>query len=122
MQGFIVLNMTGEDALNVINNNFTELYGSVPLPIKLPGQAANFQVAIPANTMITGISLSATAGAPSITIGITAGGTEILPETAIGNSQPIQPVYYAQNAIVLYFTFTQPGSISARVDVIKNYY
>lgn len=122
-QLFITLGMKGDDAKDVINNNFTELYGAIPTPVKLPGEVTNFTKDLPANTMITGISLLALVNNPTIRIGITPNGQEILPDTVTGPSQDLNAQYYCQDATTLYFTFVQgPGAIGARVNVVYNYY
>lgn len=113
--------MTGQAALNVINGNFTELYGNLQPPVKLLGVNANTQQAIPAGAKVVGISISGTAGAPVLRIGITANGTEILPDTSIGNSQDVQPDEYFQNAGNLYFTLSG-GTVNIRIDIIPNFY
>lgn len=120
-QGLIVLNMTGEAALEVINGNFTELYENLPTTYKLPGIAVNTQQAIDANTMIKEISLSGTAGAPVVRIGTTPNGEDILPDTQVGNSLPILQRVYFPNAGNLYFTISD-GTVSIRIEYQGNYY
>lgn len=120
-QQYIVLNMTGQAALNVLNSNFTELYSNLPQVLKLPGVSVNTAQAINADTMVTLIAMSGTAGAPIVRIGLTPNGTEILPDTAIGNSQPDIVTQYFPAAGTLYFTVSG-GTISIRIEFTPNYY
>lgn len=113
--------MTGQDALNVINGNFTELYANLPQVTKLPGVIANTIQAIDADTMVSLIAMSGTAGAPIVRIGITPNGTEILPDTAIGNNQPVDANQYFPAAGSIYFTVAG-GTISIRIEYTENYY
>lgn len=120
-QQFIVLNMLGEDALTVLNSNFTELYASIVAPWKLPGVSANTMQAVASDTMVTNISISGTAGAPVMRIGITPNGTEIMPDVSIGNSQLITADEYFQGAGNLYFTVSG-GTVNIRIEYEPKYY
>jgi hypothetical protein len=123
-QGFIVENMGGDAALLVINGNFTELYNNLPQVYKLPGISVNTQQAIAANTMVKNISISGTAGAPVLRIGITPNGEQILPDTPIGNSLPDTVMQYYQDAGFVYFTISGPAgsTVSIRIEYQENYY
>lgn len=113
--------MTGQAALTVINGNFTELYENLPQVAKLPGISINTTQAFDADTMVTFIALSGTAGAPVVRIGLTPNGQELLPDTAIGNSQPVNVGQYFPAAGNIYFTVTL-GTVSIRIEYTENYY
>lgn len=121
-QQFIIVGTTGgTDAAAIINGNFSELYGALQPPVKLNGVNVNTQQPLLANSKVIEIDMSGTAGAPLVRIGLTPNGQEILPDTLIGNSQPVEPGYYSQNGDTLYFTVTG-GTISVRMVIINNYY
>ncbi len=119
-QQYIFLDQTGLSALNVLNQNFTELYGAITLPIKIPGISSNVDVIIPANTFIPFIFLTAVSGNPIVNIGLTPDGGEILPTYAISPFLPVQAQQYFLGAGNLYFTITG-GEVNIRIDVIYNY-
>lgn len=116
--------MRGDDALGVINGNFSELYGNLPETYKLPGTLVNTQQAIVANTMVKNISLSGTAGAPIMRIGITPNGEELLPDSPIGNSFPVNAMQYFPDDGFLYFTISGPAgsAVSIRIEYQSKYY
>lgn len=84
---------------------------------------ANTQLQIPANTFIPAIALQTVpgTGTPSVRIGITDGGSEICPDVQPGVFQLITSQYYCEAQTTLYFTYTGPGIINARVDQVRNY-
>jgi hypothetical protein len=112
---------SGLTVRNGLNSMFTELYASILIPIKAQGVNANRIQAIPLNTFVAGISLSATSGAPTVNIGTTPGGSDLLPATLIGNSQIVLPQLYFQAAGNIYFTVSG-GVFSYRIDVQYNYF
>jgi hypothetical protein len=120
-QGLIVANMSGQAALDVINNNFTELYNSIPVVLRLKNVLANTQQAIAANTKIVTIDIAGIAGAPTMRIGLTPNGTEIMDDTPIGNLVPVVPDYYAADASILYFTIAG-GTVNIRIGLILNFF
>lgn len=113
--------ISGDQAKDIINGNFTELYQNLPQVTKLPGMNANTQQAVAADTMVTFIAVSGVAGTPLLRIGITPNGQEILPDTEIGSSQPINAMQYFGGAGNLYFTLSG-GTINARIEYKPNYY
>lgn len=106
---------------NALNAMFTELYSNIAQPIRKPGIAGNTTQDMAADTYVSDIAVSGIAGAPILRIGITPNGQELLPDTAVGNSLPVQTDYYFQNAGTLYFTLSG-GTINIRIDYIPNYY
>lgn len=115
---------SGLDVRTALNNMLQELYGSIPTPLKFPGESINFQVLIPANTRISTISMVAIAGGPTIRIGTAPNGQDILPDVVLNaNSQDIQVNTYFAADTTIYFTFSgAAGTINARIGVINNYY
>jgi hypothetical protein len=121
MQQSIVEGMSGQAALEVINGNFTELYGALTFPVKLPGLNANTTYAVPANAFISEIDILATSGAPSVNIGTTPNGTDILDVTQPANFAHAEvEAYYAASA-PMYITISG-GTISFRMLITLNYF
>ena len=113
----------GLSARDAINGNFTELYASLPIPIKIAGMNANYNQAIAANAMVAAIAIAPISGGPiTLRIGITANGQEIFPDTAISGFTPVQAQQYYASAGTLYFTFTSgTGTLNVLIDVLNNY-
>ena len=120
-QAYIVLGQTGEDALTVLNGNFTQLFGALTVPFKLTGVSGAFTQSIPANTFVTNISLTPIGGTPMINIGLTNNGGEILPTMQITQFTLIAAQQYFQNAGLIYFNTSGIGSFNIRIDYIANY-
>jgi hypothetical protein len=120
-QTIINNNDSGLTVRTELNAMFTELYGSIIAPIKVPGVGANYAQPIPANTFIQDVSLSAGTGAPLVRVGLNPGGSELMPDTLIGNSTILNVQYYMQAFGNIYFTVSG-GTFSFRVDVQYNYY
>lgn len=121
-QQLITVDVTnGEQAADIINGNFTELYNSLTVPIKLKNVQANTQQAIAANTKVLTIDISGTAGSPTLRIGTTPNGIEIMDDTEIGNSQPVNVDLYFPDAGTIYFTLSG-GTVSIRIAVILNFF
>jgi hypothetical protein len=112
---------TGLNARNKINGNFTELYGAIVQPLKLPGVSANTTQAINANTFIQSISLSATSGTPTIRIGTTANGTDVMLDTKPGSFTQTTIQRYFSAAATLYITVTG-GTVNIRIDLLNGFY
>lgn len=124
-QQLIVPGVTnGQQASDIINGNFSELYASLPVPIRLKNVNVNTNQLIAANTKIVAIDISGTAGAPVLRVGLTPNGTELLPDTPIGNTYPLEPNYYSAAGDTLYFTISGPAgsTVSIRITQILNFY
>jgi len=108
-----------------LNGNFTELYGAIPLPVKLPNQAANTNYPIPPNTLIQFILIQWAEGDPVLRIGTTAGGNEIMDDTPItvDMAQDPLPVNIMRpigvDGIQLYFTIAG-GNVNLSLFMLKN--
>lgn len=113
---------SGLDTRTALNNMLQELYGSIATPVKLPGETANFNSNFPANTMIRSISIVALVNTPTVRIGTTPNGEEIMPDTVTGDSIDVTVNYYCKVATILYFTFADAGAVNFRVNVVNNYY
>lgn len=114
-------NDTGLVIRTALNAMFTELYGAIPVPIKLPGEMGNFSQLIPANTFLAVISISATNGTPVIRIGTTPNGTDVLTDTTINGFNQVQQDAYYVTDTTLYFTLSG-GIVNIRLDVLQNFY
>ena len=131
----------GDDKVIWVNKNFstaTTIYfqidgeisfdiicqGSVPSPPiqvkEFQSMAAAFTFDIPADTYIYQIFSDIVLSTPSISVGTTLGGVDIVPNTLISNATlPIVTKYFA-TATTLYFTPTG-GTANFRLDVGYNY-
>lgn len=115
----------GESGLNVrnaLNSMFTELYGSVVVPVKLPGLSGNSTFTVPANSYLGIISAATVSGAPVLRIGTTANGQDILADQLVGTLAQAQANLYCAADTVLYFTITGGGTINIRMDILNNYF
>ena len=107
-------------AFTKVNANFSELYAQIPVPTILVNQTGSVQQSITSNTWIDKIVVTPQIGTPSIMIGTTSGGSDLLANTLVGSSlvQMIQSLYLS--GVNLYFTITS-GNINIRIDNIPNY-
>lgn len=125
-QQFIVVGVTsGTTGAAVINDNFTELYNALTLPLKFPGQAATFQTVIPANTKIISADIVLVSGAGTVAIGLTPNGTDFTPLGPIspdGNGQEVLMNQYFAQATTLYITITGGATYSFRFNAIYNFF
>jgi hypothetical protein len=106
---------------NALNGMFTELYSAVVLPLKLTGINANTQQAIPVDTFLQAIYISATVGTPTIRIGTTPNGEEICPDVQPGAFQSVIVQQYFASGTTLYITMSG-GTVNIRFDVIQDFY
>jgi hypothetical protein len=122
-QQYISIGITGQQAQDIINGNFTELYNGATKLVKYSNQSANFTATIPANAYAWKIFLQLQSGSPTVRIGTTPNGTDILPDVSVtssdcpGNSSEI-PV--KTSSYPLYFTITGTGAINATIFEILN--
>lgn len=114
----------GEDGLdvrNALNAMLAELYGAIPIPIKLPGTNGNAQANIPANSIVPMILIQPVNGAPTIQIGSFGGGADILPNMAVVKTIPFAWWNPFDLAAPIYFTVAG-GTVNISVLVISNLY
>lgn len=116
--------MTGQAALDVLNQNFTELYGSIITAFKIPGQNATFQLVIPGNTKVHTIDIGLANGsaAGTVWIGSTPNGTEyceaISPD---GKGREVSIEEYFPVQTILYITITT-ATYNFRVNQEENFF
>ena len=103
------------------NSNFTELYNQIPVPLKLINQTGSFSQSIAGNSWVEKLIITPQIGTPSIMIGTTNGGNDILPTTLIGSFLPLLIQQYYQSGITLYFSITS-GNANIRIDQIPNFF
>lgn len=117
-------NEQGGSVRTKLNNMFTELYNAIPIPLKLQGLTANTQQVIPANSWIGHLFLIAVTGTPTLRIGTTPNGTDIMGDTVINSSmQELTLDQYFENQTTLYFTFVSgTGNVNVRIDIINNFF
>jgi len=87
---------------------------------------ANTTYIVPANSYVPTLSLQTVMGSPietepTVRIGITPGGNEIMADTPCYPFQPVRPEFYADSETTIYFTMTGAGIVNVRIDVIRNY-
>lgn len=107
-----------------LNQMFTELYSAAgTLPIQLPNTSSNIAVDnIPADTFINDIAILVNSGSPTIRIGITPGGNEILDDFQFTTFNYIQTQYLITSLSNIYITFVSgSGNVNIRIDPIYNF-
>ena len=98
----------------------TGITSPVITPVSLMNQSGNFTFSVPANTYIYQILANILLSTPSIQIGTTSGGSDVLPLTTISNNYlPIIQQYFA-NATTLYFQM-QNGSANFMIYEALNF-
>lgn len=105
-----------------LNTMFSELYNSLAVPLKLTGINANTTLAIDANSYVKAIFLSKVTGNPTVRIGTTPNGTDIMPDTIIGDFYQITLEQYFATLTSFYITISGGGSLNVRVDILFNFY
>lgn len=116
--------LNGESGLNVrnaLNENFTELYAAViPYqPILLLNVSANYNQPITAGTFVTDIYIKPVTGSITLNIGTSPNGGEILTDTLVNYTIPIQAMQNFDVSGNLYFTLTGTGSINICIYYVK---
>jgi hypothetical protein len=114
----------GESGLvvrNKLNLMFAELYGALVLPLKLPGINTNTQQVISADSFVQSIYISSTIGNPSIRIGITPNGEEILPEIQPGSFTQVTVEQYFSGDTNFYISISG-GTVNIRFGLISKFY
>lgn len=122
-----VIIQNGQSGLYVrtvaLNPMFTELYGAITVPIRLPNTSSNIAIDnIPADTFINDIAILVNSGSPTIRIGITPGGNEILDDFQFTTFNYIQTQYLITSLSNIYITFVSgSGNVNIRIDPIYNF-
>lgn len=119
MQQTITNGELGSLVRAALNEMFSELYGAVSLPIKLPNVGVNSQVNIPANTFVLYILVKPILDAATIRIGTTGGGDEILGDTVMNDVLPLLLQKDFDAATTFYFTING-GYVSISILTVLN--
>jgi hypothetical protein len=84
---------------------------------------ANTEHTFPKNTFVATISMQTAAGSPppTIRIGLTPGGDEIMADAAPGLFYLVRPEYYCNAETTFYFTMTGIGIINTTMNTLRNY-
>jgi hypothetical protein len=96
-------------------NNFNELYAAIVTPTILMNFTGTFTQGIPVKTWVEKLIVVPQIGSPSIKIGITEGGNEILDTTVIGDSLPVFIQQYYPTGKTLYFVVSG-GNVNINFD------
>jgi hypothetical protein len=119
-QYFISNGDTGLVVRNGVNNNFSFLFENQPYQNE--NVNASFSVAFPANTYLPSIAVTNVSGFPTVAIGTTAGGTDILEMTTINQFTLITFQSYFLNSVTIYFTWFNSATGNVRIDKNVNYF
>lgn len=93
-----------------------------PIIIKHPAINATFTQNIGTNNFVKNISISQCQGTPTVRIGLTPNGQEILEDTVINDFVDNKSDQYFPNGGVIYFTFSgAAGFVNFRIEIIENY-
>jgi hypothetical protein len=94
--------------------------GAGGVPLKISNITGAFQQSIPGDSWFEKISITQYSGTPSVQIGTTLGGSDILGVTPITSLLPILMQEYLPSDTIFYFTITG-GNINLRFDFTINY-
>ena len=122
MQQIINNGESGLVVRNKLNDMFGELYGSFTIPIKLEGLTANTTQNIATNTFLQEIAIIAVSGTPTVRIGTTPNGEEIVPDVFPSSISLTTVQQYFASATPLYITISGGGSINIRMDILTNFF
>lgn len=106
----------GSVVRNALNSMFTEIYSMFPTaPIILLNQTGSFSQAIAIKTWLEKLVIVPRLGTPTIKIGTTSGGNEIIDTTLVGDFLPVMIQQYYATGITLYFTVAS-GNVDINFD------
>lgn len=108
--GYITKWIYSEDLLSGIGNS----------PIKLQNKSLSFSTSITANTLVTNIYFNIISGTPTVQIGTTSMGTDLLEPMLITSDLPVEMFKYYLATESIYF-YVINGSVNIRIDLISNY-
>lgn len=116
----------GDSGLNVrtaLNSMFSELYSGIDVPLKIKNVIANTTQAIPANSFILSIFSIAVAGTtPTVRIGTTPNGTEIMGDTVLNNQPTEVALQEYFSADTTFYITIGGGTASFRINILYNFY
>ncbi len=88
---------------------------------KETGKATSYTKSFPANSKLESVDIKKTAGTPTVTIGTTLGGDEIMPATAISNVT-LSPIIYYFSALTTVYITISGGTVSLNWNYYENYF
>jgi hypothetical protein len=88
--------------------------------IKLADQTGNVSQILPANTWVEFVHVRTISGTPTIKIGTTLNGNQILDTSDVGDSMPVMVQLYFANITTLYFAIVG-GNVNIRIEPINDY-
>jgi hypothetical protein len=106
---------------NALNNMFTELYSAITSPLKLNNISVNTEQVILANSYIGDIYITKKTGTPTIRIGTTPNGQDVVPEVSPGTLSQVTYQDYVSADTTLYITITG-GAVDIRIGVLYNFF
>ena len=104
-----------------INANFTELYAAIITPVILLNQTGSFSQGIAVTTWLEKLVIIPQLGTPSIMIGTTDGGNDIIDTTPVVDFLPVKFEQYFPTGITLYFTVTS-GNVNINFDQKNSFF
>ena len=103
-----------------LNSMFTELYGSIPIPIKLSGVSSNITQAIAANSFIDSIIIKVTSGTPTINLGTSSGGGDLIITSLVSGTNEYIIGQQLDSSATLYINVSG-GTVSVRINLTTSY-
>lgn len=105
-----------------LNTMFGQLYGAIVPPMRFPGTNANLEVPFNADTYVSKIFMRPTpdaSGSPTVSIGTTGGGIDIMPATNITTFAVVDWSDFEASADMIYFTITG-GTVDITIITVPN--
>lgn len=103
-----------------LNNMFSELYAGIPAPTRLLSQTGNIILGVNQDSYVEKISLLPVVGSPTVSIGTTPTGQEVLQAMSVAQFMIVVAQVYFQGAGNLYISISG-GSVDIRIDLSSNY-
>lgn len=119
------LHQAGVEVNNEIYDNLEtndQMTTTYPQTINVGVTPTGATLSVPKNTFVPALALQTAMGNPSMRIGTTEGGDEIMADTEPGIFQLVTPEFLTEADTVFYFTQTGDGLVNVRVDMIRNYF
>lgn len=106
---------------NKLNGMFNELYGAIILPLRISNVNSNTQQTIAGNAYLQAIYITATDNNPTIRIGLTPNGQEVLEDIQPGSFIQLNVEQYFSEATQLYISISG-GTLNIRFAIINDFY
>lgn len=113
---------SGLSCLNTINGNFTELYGAAQIPLKIKNVSANTTTVIPANSYVFSLYAIGVVETPTVRIGTTPNGTDIMADTVLNNQPSPVDLRELFTADTTFYITISDGTASFRFEIIYNFF